>query len=210
MSIVQLFIQYATSIVAIVGLVLSLYQYFRSSRVQRRTQAELVSAWWVRIDKDSKLNLSLGNYANPISDAPQYYVGLLLQNSSTAPVYDLRIVAPGFVMIDGNRWEFTAEFHYKLDLLPPGEFVCFQITNQEDDKKKVKRKWAYPELVSSAPGKIRPICNNKEWIVSSIKFKDASGNSWERTKSNGLRQTRENQLFSCDRPAECECRVVTK
>lgn len=180
MSLIQLFIDNATPIMAFVGLVLSLYQYFRNFRAQQRAQAELISAWWVRVDADEKLVVDKNDFVSPIKNPPTYHTGILIRNSSGAPVYSMKIVAPGFVMSDGRRTAGTRVFTLKQEMLPPGEFVCFQVNKDE---------WSFPELASSICGKVRPIANNKEWMVESVSFTDAAGRKWCRTAVKGLRRS---------------------
>lgn len=81
---------------------LSLYQYYRSFRADQRSQAELIGAWWVRIDFGKALQIDDENYSNPIVDPENYCIGIVLKNPTNATVSDVEVCAPGFRMLDGR------------------------------------------------------------------------------------------------------------
>lgn len=95
--------------------------------------------------------------------------GLLIHNSSDAPVFDVEIHS---IYAPKQTDEPKEQAPLRLTLLPPGDYVS---TTHP------KFHWTFPEESSNMTGAIRPVTKNDKWKVTSITFVDASGIQWVRT-----------------------------
>lgn len=94
--------------------------------------------------------------------------GILLHNSSDAPVFDVEVRSTY-----ARKQNLPAELQapLKLSLLPPGDYVA------DAD---AKFNWSFPEPRESIDDTVRPITKNSQWIVKELYFTDAHGTRWVR------------------------------
>jgi hypothetical protein len=115
----------------------------------RRAQAELVTSWVaVRLDVDGKVVSS----------------GVVIQNASTTPVFD--------VCVRANGKTGAALAPLRLSVLPPGEFF----TASSDST----FHWEFPDATSSITGTMRPVMKKPEWRVDEMVLTDSSSQRWRR------------------------------
>ncbi|MCF2707449.1 hypothetical protein I6E29_09280 [Arcanobacterium haemolyticum] len=197
-----------TFAIAIVGFILGLWQAFNTGRAKRRAQAEKINAWWVRVDFPQRTettdiaiadsssphhssNNSETNFAAPpLADAPRYYVGIFLQNSSPTPIRDLVVHSRAYRMVNGKRdRENLKDCTLHQPLLVSGDYLSFAIDDRAHGKTS-PRPWTYPEDITSINAKIRPIVNDPEWHVTDFSFTDSAGRRWVRRSDGRLRRVR--------------------
>lgn len=195
-SSIQILISITTTVIAVMGLCISLYQFMKARSEDKRSQAVLIDAWWVRVDFDtdgSKNNLQVRiadkqNFDIPVKDPPRYCTGIVIRNSSSAPFTCVHVKSKGFIMNNGERTEVLGKKEpIKQALLPPGEYICLEVNGPDRQHTKYKNGWTYPESVDSFEAKIRPIMNKKTWMVKTITFTDVYGRMWKKSyKSHKL------------------------
>lgn len=202
----QIIISVTTTVIAVMGLLISLYQFLKSKAEKREAQAVLIDAWWVRIDfkdDDSPDNLHVRphmdgagrmNYGIPVEDSERYCTGIAIRNSSNAPITAVKVHSSGYVMHDGQRTnKIEKKPLMEQALLPPGEYICLEV--DMGSKTKYDNGWTYPELVGSYLAKVRPILNNKKWMVKSITFTDVNGRRWKRSYKRHKLTLKERRRF---------------
>lgn len=192
-SLIDTITSVATAAIAVMGLLISFYQFLKGKAEKREAQAVLIDAWWVRVDfndDDSHDNLHVRlrkgakeklNYDIPVEDPKQYCTGIAIRNSSNAPITDLHVHSSGYVMQNGTRTHRIEKKPLLVQaLLPPGEYICLEISDSANLTKYVSG-WTYPESVESYMAKVRPILNSEKWLVKSISFTDVNGRRWKRS-----------------------------
>lgn len=202
-----------TFAIAITGFALGLWQAYTTGRAKRRAQAEKINAWWVRVDfphnstetstntaAESSPDESETNYAAPpLLDAPRYFVGILLQNSSNMPIRDLVVHSKAYRMVNGTRdRENTKDCILHQPILVSGNYISFAIDDRAHGKTS-PRPWTYPEERGSINGKLRPIANDADWHVTEFSFTDTAGRRWTRHPDGRLRRV----FFYRWRPRSC-------
>lgn len=202
MDFVSLIKDVATPVLAAIGSTIGLFQIYRGQRERIRAQAELIDAWWVRIDAEKNMPPSIDNEDDflraPFLDPERYRVGIVLLNRSQTPIRRLAVYGEAYKMENGKRLtkddpriltEENARIPATLllqEILVPGEFVSFAVY---DNEKKSFRPWTYPEELSyikQKVGKVRPIINDEKWKVDVFIFEDAAGRRWVRRENGKL------------------------
>ena len=118
----------------------------------RREQASGIAAWCVFCpDHDS-----------------QTQSGILLHNSSDAPVFNVEILS---TYSQKQAHAPQDQEPLNLAILPPGDYVS---------NKDVKFHWSFPEERSAVASTIRPVMKNSKWVVTEVKFTDSHGTRWNR------------------------------
>lgn len=114
-----------------------------------REQAGLVTSWVaVRIGLDGKVASS----------------GVVIQNASTAPVFDL--------CVRSNDKDGTPRAPLSLSMRPPGDFFA-EATDSSYH-------WTFPDAVSCVPGTLRPVMKKPLWRVDELTFADSASRRWRR------------------------------
>ena len=192
----------AMPISAVLGLVISLFQWLRDRKEKIRAQAEQISAWWVRVDDDHRVEKKAQKSDSqdsdnkfelpPHKDASRYYVGIVLLNQSQTPIRNLAVYGEAYIMKKGRRYKNELKRCEQVKtlllqpILVPGEFISFTVVN---DDKTDRRPWTYPEELSAIKesiGKVRPIINDEKWKVDTFIFEDAAGRCWIRRENGKL------------------------
>ncbi len=124
-----------------------------AARRRAREQARQVSAWCV-----------------VCPDAP-LPVGLLVQNSSTAPVFQMTVESTD------AQGQHRPPLH--LTIVPPGDYV---VTADEQFH------WTFPEDARTQ-GHVRPVTKKDTWMVQSLTFVDSSGVRWHRDQHGTLSES---------------------
>ncbi|GAA3659118.1 hypothetical protein [Microbacterium marinilacus] len=133
----------------------------RSVARERREQAALVSAWCAsRTDVKHASGRSLR--------------GIMLRNASHAPAYDV-VIESTYAQRKADDPEPVKPV--SIAVVPPGEYFL-----QEGDK----YPWDLPTDAQSLEGLLQPIMNNPKWIVTSLVFTDAHGETWQRDERGRL------------------------
>lgn len=193
----------ATPLLAVMGSAIGLFQGYRGQKEKIKAQAEQISAWWVRIDNDCRVESedeSNNRFGQPPhKDALQYHVGMVLLNQSQTPIRNLAVYGEAYKMEDGKRSKvykmengkrFEVNERVKTLLLQPilvpGEFISFAVAS---NGKTCIRPWTYPEelsVIKETIGKVRPIINDEKWKVDTFIFEDAAGRCWIRRENGKL------------------------
>lgn len=119
-----------------------------------REQASQISAWCVALLDEH------GKWAGR---------GILIHNSSNAPVYDLEVDSTyAAKSTDAPQVQNT----FRMGIVPPGDFVT-TASNDFD-------KWTFPDAREEIPYTVRPVTKNKAWSVGVVRFTDAHGAPWAR------------------------------
>ncbi|RBP98447.1 hypothetical protein CRD60_00845 [Bifidobacterium aemilianum] len=74
-------------------------------------------------------------------------MGIMVRNSSDAPVSEAKIRSTGYIMMNGHRDGSNPCEHKQnpeIKLLSPGEYICLEIS-KTDDSKLLRRDWEYLE-----------------------------------------------------------------
>lgn len=121
----------------------------KSREREIRTQASAISAWLVGNTEDSSTS----------------FFGILLHNSSSAPVFEVRV----------DTCDFSGQPLKPLTLvvLPPGDYLVRQRNSG----------WGLPEDTVPLAGQFRPIARSDKWLVRQIVFTDSYGACWRRGKT---------------------------
>lgn len=127
-----------------------------AARVKQQ-QASLIAAWSVACP-EHELDTVRGQ-------AIEEHDGLLIQNSSNAPVHDVVIRSSS---IAGANRDAT------LNIVPPGELVLLR---------NKKYPWSLAKPRNYIKGTVHPITKRSDWRVHSLDFTDAAGVRWQRSGS---------------------------
>lgn len=127
-------------------------------RAQReeKAQASGIAAWCVFIKENQ----------------PGSQQGLLLHNSSDAPVFDVEVLS---TYATKQSSEPIPQAPLKLAVLPPGDYV----SNAD-----ATYKWSFPEERGSIDNAVRPVTKNPGWVVTEVRFTDSYGTPWTRIRGN--------------------------
>lgn len=136
---------------------------------REKEQASEIAAWCVTHDTPAGL------------PSPK---GLLIHNSSNAPVFDVKVQSTYSRSKRGNP---ENQKPLEMSVLTPGDYATL-----ED----VHYPWQFPETQSMVEekvgSKLRPVTNNPGWMVTKIEFVDSYGTSWLRdVRGQLLRQEQE-------------------
>ena len=128
-----------------------------------KQQASEIAAWCV-------------TYDTPVNQpSPK---GLLIHNSSNAPVFDVKVLS---TYSKTKRENPETQKPLTMSVLTPGDYATI-----EDDK----YPWKFPETQSRVEekvgSKLRPVTNNPGWMVTGIAFVDSYGTSWLRDERGQL------------------------
>lgn len=130
---------------------------------KEREQASGIAAWCITYAKQ-------GNSSSP--------KGLYLHNSSDAPVFDVTVCS---TYSRKQRESAVDQPPLKLSVLPPGEHACMAATEYP---------WEFPEPTAQLEDRLgtslRPVTNNRGWMVKSIEFTDSYGSRWHRDEQGLL------------------------
>lgn len=94
--------------------------------------------------------------------------GLLLHNSSDAPVFDVEVLS---TYAPSQKASPVMQRPLVLTLLPPGDYVADEHPTFG---------WTFPDERVAVPGTVRPVTKNSGWMVTAVRFTDAHGIRWER------------------------------
>lgn len=130
---------------------------------KEREQASGIAAWCITYRKSDN------------SPSPK---GLLLHNSSDAPVFDIKVSS---TYSRRQNEPPVDQPPLKLSVLPPGEHACLADTEFP---------WQFPEPTAQVEHRVgaplRPVTNNRGWMVKAIEFTDSSGKQWLRNHQGQL------------------------
>ncbi|MDO4640649.1 MAG: hypothetical protein Q4A84_02955 [Neisseria sp.] len=143
---------------------------------QRRTQASKISAW-------------VADVKEPNNDKKWRHVGIVVQNLSEEPVYDLCISAQ-------CQADKKTAVPLKLDFLPVGIFYCQAkspdsgfidfVPITEGSSCKSSDAWGDAKLLSELNPSPKPVTSTSHRSVGDISFRDAEGIHWKRKKKGSL------------------------
>lgn len=94
--------------------------------------------------------------------------GLLLHNSSEAPVFEVEVLS---TFAPTQKATPVEQHPLTLTLLPPGDYVANEDASYH---------WSLPDERHTVSGTVRPVLKNSGWTVTAIRFTDAHGVRWER------------------------------
>ena len=104
--------------------------------------------------------------------------GLLIHNSSNAPVFDVTVQS---TYSKSKRGTPEAQSSLSMSVLTPGDYATIEDSTYP---------WKFPETQQRVEEKVgsrlRPVTNNKGWMVTSIEFTDSFGSTWERNERGKL------------------------
>lgn len=124
----------------------------RSDERSRRTQAAGIAIWViVRSSSDERSRR-----------------GLLLHNSSDAPVFEVEVISTYARTKTADPRKLPT---LTLAVLPPGDYVVFGDTTYQ---------WSFPIERTACKDEITPVMNNPGWTVESFDFRDSHGVRWHR------------------------------
>lgn len=124
-----------------------------SAERAKREQASGIAAWCIRRSaEDDKLRR-----------------GLLLHNSSDAPVFDIEVTS---TYAPSKSHAPQPQPTLRLTILPPGDYVVFADSTYP---------WTLPVERTARSVDAAPIMNNPGWTVTEMSFRDAHGVRWRRT-----------------------------
>ncbi|MGX9902071.1 hypothetical protein ACW0JT_23675 [Arthrobacter sp. SA17] len=127
----------------------------RTSEENRlRSHASTVTAW---------------SAAHLDSDGNTLAYGVVLNNGSTTPIFDVALDAQDLL---GKLRPL------KLQLLPPGQYFVEALKDRTG--------WALPEHANALAGFTRPITRKAEWCVTYLQFRDAQNEAWRRSNTGFL------------------------
>ena len=148
---------------------------------QQRAQASKISAWVADVK---------------ISDKKWSHVGIVVQNLSEEPIYDIRITA----QCQSNKEEEPKESKLlKLDFLPVGVFYCKAKSLSSDfvdfvEKSSIEDAWEDAKPLSDFNPLPKAVTSTSRRSVTEISFKDANGIGWMRKKNGSLEKEERSSL----------------
>jgi hypothetical protein len=122
-------------------------------RREEQAQASMVNAWiGVRVTGSANLK------------------GIIVQNGSDHPVYEVEILAAGF----------GTSMLPKLPCLPPGQFFLEFVPLASTADRGRRRPWDWLKPLDEIAEPIRPYTATGQCAVKSVSFHDAANRAWRR------------------------------